>query len=209
MAWQENATEKAEILFRKAIEQDPANPFILSSLANLLYEMSRNAEAAEIYREIIRPKPGQGSTFQRDPVLLLRYAVVCAELGDNVESHIAYTEALKYLERSNFFPDATGQKGHDKNYLKGLLLYAEGMQLLRHLDGESDRKAAQKLEQAAKAHPNLRGDYIALAEAHLRLKNKNKVRQSWEEAAKSSVVEVRQAVQAKLKDEREDVAFDY
>jgi tetratricopeptide (TPR) repeat protein len=95
-AWhEEDDLPKAEKLFKQALALAPEEPRELYALAQILDAQGKNVEASEVYRKVVHPRQGTGSTFQTNPAILLRYATLCKSAGKTEEANFAYQQIVK------------------------------------------------------------------------------------------------------------------
>jgi tetratricopeptide (TPR) repeat protein len=87
--------EAEEAKLRQIIASSPLALESKVQLADLLERTDRAEEARALYREVLRPPSGVSSTLQKDPLVFVKYAVLCESANSADEVQWALSEALK------------------------------------------------------------------------------------------------------------------
>jgi len=94
----------AEIAFRRATEINASNSTAISGLARTLEMEGKNKESIKVYRYLLYPKYGWGTSIESDPVLRMHFALLLARDGQWAEAVSIYDNTLGGLSLGPPFP---------------------------------------------------------------------------------------------------------
>jgi tetratricopeptide (TPR) repeat protein len=127
--------EEAVVEYKKALEKDSEQPYILANMADALSKLNKNEEALQTYEKAIALKPDDGAMYTNMGVLL-------GKLGKTAESQEAFKKA------ASVNPGAAGQNF----YNLGATLVNSG----------KAAEAVEAFKQAIAADPNFAEAYFQL-----------------------------------------------
>ena len=104
----------AEANFRHAVELDDSNANALAGLAQTLEMEGKDRQAISVYRYLLYPKQGWGTSLEEDPILRMHFALLLVGDGqwaeatsiyENTIGHVSYGASFPSI-RIQFYPDA-------------------------------------------------------------------------------------------------------
>lgn len=98
--------DKAELMIKKALEQEPENGAYIDSLAWVYFKQQKYTEAEKYLLQAVE--------FLKDPVIYEHLGDIYVTLGDRVKAVLYYEEGLKYFPDYQKLKEKLEEHGQDK-----------------------------------------------------------------------------------------------
>ena len=95
----------AEVDFRHSVDLNRSNPNALAGLAQTLEREGKNRQAIHVYRYLLYPKQGWGTSLEEDPILRLHFALLLTGDGQWPEAVSVYESTIGGISLGPSFPD--------------------------------------------------------------------------------------------------------
>ena len=95
---------EAEAKYRSALHLDAHSPNALAGLAETLEREGKDQEAIKVYRYLLYPKQGWGTSLEVDPILRMHFALLLAGDGQWAEAVAVYENTIGHVSYGSFFP---------------------------------------------------------------------------------------------------------
>ena len=94
----------AEADFRRATALDASNPNALAGLAQTLEREGKGRQAINVYRYLLYPKQGWGTSMERDAILRMHFTLLLVKDGQWVEAVSVYENTIGGIRLGSSFP---------------------------------------------------------------------------------------------------------
>lgn len=85
---------EAEAEFRSSVELNASDPVALAGFAQTLEQEGKSQQAISVYRYLLYPKKGWGTSMEQDPALRMRFASLLASDGQWAEAVSVYESTI-------------------------------------------------------------------------------------------------------------------
>ena len=96
--------DAAEAYFRDSVELNNADSVALAGLAQTFDQEGKEKQAIAVYRYLLYPKKGWGTSMEQDPILRMRFALLLAGDGQWKEAVYVYESTINTVAIGPSFP---------------------------------------------------------------------------------------------------------
>lgn len=188
----------AETQFRQSLDFDATNPDALAGLAQTLEREGKARQAIHVYRYLLYPKQGWGTSLEEDPILRMHFALLLAGDGrwpeavcvyENTIGHVSYGSSYPALN-VHFSPDAP-----QPALFQAMAHLAMGITYRGQLE---DTKAHAEYAAAVNAQPDLALAHYYHGLDLSRLGHKAEAKAAFQQAAAHGEEDVKEAAEEAL-----------
>ena len=96
--------DAAEAEFRQSLDLDATNPNALAGLAQTLEREGKDEQAIRVYRYLLYPKQGWGTSMEGDSILRMHFALLLVKGGQWAEAVSVYENTIGGVSLGPSFP---------------------------------------------------------------------------------------------------------